>query len=305
MEEGEVYMFSFYKIATDIEGTGHDELDEIVDIAGYSYDPIQDIFISNMKPWQRYIGYCRFFDVAAAIMSMIIDSEPIYFEYGGKKWMVGIWKGQYALVTGGEIGFYKGAINANIPGTPSDIFYKAVDDDELLEMSCVLKKNGKILFERKEKHWWLTGFKLGEFSEPSELTMDITITLKDAIMREAFLNGMRRAGYLDQELTVTGNSVSFTFDVPRTKQVWTRTEFTDKIIQHKNKYFCDKYQEITGSQSTVQEKIKAIEEQAPDIYRRIIKTKKIMPSFSEWVLLILIIIIIFILREEILSLLDL
>jgi hypothetical protein len=42
-------------------GTGNEDLDEIIEIAGYSYDARQDIFISNMKPWQRYIGYCRSF----------------------------------------------------------------------------------------------------------------------------------------------------------------------------------------------------------------------------------------------------
>jgi hypothetical protein len=53
-------------------------------------------------------------------------------------------------------------------------------------MSYVLKKNGETLFTRQAKHWWLTGFRLGEFSEPYELTMEVSVTLKDVFMRNAF-----------------------------------------------------------------------------------------------------------------------
>jgi len=60
------------------EGTGNDELDKAIEIAGYSYDPKQDIFYSTMDPWQRDIGYCRLYDELAAPLGMIIDCEPIY-----------------------------------------------------------------------------------------------------------------------------------------------------------------------------------------------------------------------------------
>ena len=68
-----------------LEGTGNDELDKAIEIAGYSYDQRQDIFYSTMDPWQRDIGYCRLYDELAAPMGMIIDCEPIHFEYLGKR----------------------------------------------------------------------------------------------------------------------------------------------------------------------------------------------------------------------------
>src|SRR5665647_1009964 len=77
------------------EGTGSDELDKAIEIAGYSYDQKQDIFYSTMDPWQRDIGYCRLYDELAAPLGMITDCEPIHFEYLEKKWMIGFWKGQY------------------------------------------------------------------------------------------------------------------------------------------------------------------------------------------------------------------
>jgi hypothetical protein len=258
-------------------GTGDEDLDEIIEIAGYSYDVSQDIFISNMKPWQRYIGYCRLFDEAAAPLGMIIDCEPITFDYLNEKWMIGLWKGQYDLVSGGEIGLYKS----------NGLIYQSVDDKELLNMSYTIKKNGKELFSRKAKHWWLTGFKLGEFAEPKELTMDICLTLKDVNMRNAFLAGMRKAGYNEYELAVQDNSVSFTFDIPKTAQPWTRTRLTDQLIQRKNKFLCETFHEITGSEGTVQEKLKLLEKQNPGMYKKVKKIGKRAPSLESWMVILM------------------
>lgn len=265
------------------EETGSKELDELIDIFGYDYDPQEDIFISRISPWQRYIGYCRLYDELAAPTGMIIDCEPIRFEYQGKKWMLSFWKGQYDMVTGGEIGFYQSVLKNSIPGISSGIFYNAVDDEDLLLMSYVLKKNGEILFTRQAVHWWLTGFRLGEFSWPDELTMEVSVTLKDINMRNAFLAGMRHAGYTNEELIINGNTVSFTFDVPRTPQPRTRAKYSDVIIQRKNKFLCDKYKEITGPHGTVQEKIQAIEEQSPEILKHMKKMGKKFKNPDGWI----------------------
>ena len=256
------------------QGTGNDELDKAIELSGYSYDPKQDIFYSKMNPWQRNVGYCRLYDEAAAPLGMIIDCEPIYFEYREKKWMIGLWKGQYDLVTGCEIGVYTEAHDLNIPSVFSGTFYDSVSNTDLLQMSFVLKKNGNTLFTREGKHWWLTGFKLGEFSEPSELTMDIKITLDNVIMRDAFVFGLGNAGYSDDELTINDNTVSFIFDTPKTPQPITRTPETDWLIQRKNELLCNEYQDITGTSGNIQDKIKAIEEQAPEMYKKIMKIGK-------------------------------
>lgn len=266
------------------------DFNRIIEVAGYAYDSVQDIFFSIMNPWQRSIGYCRLFDEAAAPLGMIIDSEPIKFEYDGKKWMIGLWKGQYDMVTGGEIGVYTGALDLKIPGFFTGTFYHCASDDDLLEMSFVLRKNGNILFTREGKHWWLTGFRLGEFSEPSELTMDIKITLKNKVMRDAFIGGLRQTGYKDRDFTVNGNSVSLRYDVPHSVQPITRTPATDKIIQRKNQLFCAKYREITEEFDNLQDKVRAIEEQAPELYQKVIKIGKAKPIYEiyETVLVVII-----------------
>lgn len=254
--------------------TGDQDLDKAIQLAGYSYDPKQDIFISDMDPWQRNIGYCRLYDEAAAPLGMIIDCEPIHFEYQGEKWMIGLWKGQYDMVTGGEIGVYKEALVLNIPDIFSGTYYQAVSDDERLQMSYTLKKNGKTLFTREGKHWWLTGFKLGEFSEPPELAMDVTITLNNPEMHDLFTSSLKKAGYPENRISSRENTVSFTFDSPRTPQPITRTPVTDRIIQEKNKLLCDMYQDLTGKYTTVPEKVKALEEEAPELYAKILRMGK-------------------------------
>ena len=59
-----------------------------------------------MYPLQRYFGYAYAYDAAALAMNAIIDCEPIFFDYAGKTWMIELWKGQYGLETGCEIGVY-------------------------------------------------------------------------------------------------------------------------------------------------------------------------------------------------------
>lgn len=272
-----------------LQGTGDEKLDKAIFMAGYSYDATQDLFYSNMDPWQRHVGYCRLYDEAAAPLGMIIDAEPIYFEYQGKKWMIAFWKGQYDLVSGGEIGIYIEALQLKIPGGSRESFYQAANNDDRLQMSYTLKKNGNTFFTREGKHWWLTGFKLGEFCQPSELTMDVTITLHNEIMRDAFISGLRAAGYLQKDLKVTGNTVSFIFDVPHTPQPITRTPQTDSIIQKKNKLMCDKFMEITKDYDSVPDKIRAIEEQAPELYEKIIKMGKTKQYYERFMAVIMLV----------------
>jgi hypothetical protein len=265
--------------------SSNEVLYKIMADAGYSYDPMQDIFYSNMDPWQRKMGYCRLYDEASAPLNMIIDCEPIYFEYGGKRWMIEFWKGQYGMTTGGEIGIYTTeGPDLDIPGVFNGTFYECASNEDRLYMSFTLVKNDEILIKRKGKHWWLTGFKLGEFSEPSELTMYLTIALKNVTMRNAFLKGLKKAGYAKGEIFIDGNIVGLVFDEARTPQPLTRIAETDWLIQRKNELLCDKYQEITEPYDNFPDKMNAIREQAPEIYDAILnigKTKALFAVFEK------------------------
>ncbi len=231
-------LFVDYKIADIVENTPgqwtpRSLLAHAVDAAGFWYDPNQDIIYSRMYPLQRQFGYAYGYDAAAMAMNAIIDCEPIFFDYGGKSWMIELWKGQYGLETGCEIGVYNRAggpspawysvLDATLGQRPyenvpaHERFFDCANDNELLRMSWTLYRNGVKLFARgPERHWWLTGFKWGVLSEPEELAMDVSIELLDSTMTAAFTAALAGMGYTGVQ--TVGNTVSFRFDTPKTHQ---------------------------------------------------------------------------------------
>jgi hypothetical protein len=73
---------------------------KIMSDLGFTYDETQDIYISRVDSWQRKAGYSFLVDLSAAPVGMIIDCEPIIFDYNGQVYMIELWKGQYDLSTG-------------------------------------------------------------------------------------------------------------------------------------------------------------------------------------------------------------
>lgn len=258
-----------------------DALGDLIDTAGYAYNPEKDIFFSTMEAWQRKMGYCRLYDEAAAPLGMIIDSEPIYFSYGGKRWLIEFWKGQYGMTTGCEVGVYTSNWpDLNIPNVFNGTFYRCASDRDRLYMQFRLKKNGETLLSRKHRHWWLTGFKLGEFSEPSELVLDLYITFKDKKMRNAFVDSLKKVGYTEEEFEISKRIVAVRFDKPHSKQPYSRTPGTDKIVLNRNKKFCEAYQALTGGYSNLSDKLTAVKEQSPELYKEVFNLGKSLPIFE-------------------------
>jgi hypothetical protein len=248
---------------------------ESIEKAGYLYDEPQDIFYSTLDAWQKKYGYCQLYDEASAPLSMIVDCEPIYFEYDDKDWLIEFWKGQYGITTGCEVGVYNSSgLNLNIPGIFNGKFFKAADEEDQLEISYDLIKNKNILFEREGKHWWLTGFRLGEFSETYELSMNIKITLKDSLMCTIFVEALKDKGYKDHELRVKNNTVWFVFDKPYSQQPISRTESIEWAMQTKNQILCEQYLDITKGHINIVDKLNAIKKSAPEIYYLILHMGK-------------------------------
>jgi len=197
--------------------------------AGFMYDPDQDIIYSRMDAFQRRLGYAFGYDAAALGMAMNLDCEPIFFDYDNKHWMIELWKGQYGLEAGCEVGVYTRSIGSSGPGyalldatigqrpgdsTPShNLFYDCASDADRLQLQATLNWNGEKLFTLgPELHWWLTGFKWGKYADLSELTVDVAITLKDDAMLQTFQGGIAGRSY--PNLKVEGTTVSFTFERP-------------------------------------------------------------------------------------------
>ena len=260
------------------------ELNQEIEPFGFAYEPYQDVFYSLMYPWQRDLGYCRLYDEASAALSMIIDCEPIRFEYGGRRWLIEFWKGQYGMNTGGEVGiYYTTGLDLDIPGVFNGTFYSCVRDEDCINMSYVFRKDNNILFTRSAYHWWLTGFKLGEFSKPSQLTMDITLDLYDRRMANAFVEALRKAGYRDNEYTQQGYRVMVRFDRPHTKQPITRTALTEFIMQRNNEAFCNSYHLLTEAYTDTLDKLEIVRKESPSMYSQILnigKPKAVFDSYN-------------------------
>jgi UDP-2,3-diacylglucosamine pyrophosphatase LpxH len=204
-----------------------------VDAAGFRYDPRQDIIYSRMDALQRQFGYAYGYDAAALGMNAVIDCEPLFFEYDDKYWMVELWKGQYGLETGCEIGVYNRSkylssplydiLDATVGQRPHDpvpwhsLFFDCASDRDRLLMTSTLFRRGEELFSRgPERHWWLTGFEWGVLSSPSDLRMDVSIQCQSAPMRNALVDQLETLDY--EGVHVVGNTVAFTFENPRTFQ---------------------------------------------------------------------------------------
>ena len=260
------------------------EFQEAIEAAGYAYDEEQNVFYSVKDAWQREMGYCRLYDEAAAPLGMIIDCEPIYFEYDNRRWLIEFWKGQYDLTTGCEIGIYY----TDHEDVHTDIFtgpiYRAVTDDEMIYMQYNLYKKDKLLFHRSGVHWWLTGFLLGEFSEPEELTMEIGITLLNYEMLRAFILGLRKAGYKEDEIRVKNKTIYLKYDVPKSTQPLSRNAAGDFIIQRKNELMCKLYMDITGEYVRLPEKIRRLKISAPELYELLLdfgKSKRLFEGYKK------------------------
>lgn len=251
-------------------------LNKMIDPAGFHYELGQDIFYSVKNGWQRGFGYTRLYDEAAAPLSMIIDCEPIYFDYRGQKWLIEFWKGQYGMTTGAEIGLYVSDWPViNVPGIMNTVFFKSARDEDHLNMKFSLIKNKQILFTRNARHWWLTGFVLGEFTrKPTELTMNIELTFRSRMMMLSFLDGLSKAGYTEDEVNVSNMTVYITFNKPHTKQPLSRSRLLTYITQKRNKRLCKYYRRVTKGLNTTIDRLEFIQWLSPKRFERMMNIGK-------------------------------
>lgn len=241
--------------------------------AGFAYDSEKGIFYSTKNAWQKNFGYTHMYDVMAPIFRMIIDTEPVKFNYNNKNWLITFWKGQYGIVTGAEIGVYatkQMKINKKT-------VYLPVNENEMLDMDLILYKNGKYITRVHTKHWWLAVFKLGMFSKPKELSLDASITFPTYEMLEAFLEAFRKLGYKDKDYSVIDKTFCFHFIKPRARKVWTRWWLGDAIGQYLNRRNVELYNKylddfiddnnVDDSKTKSHEKMIVVNNFIPDILK--------------------------------------
>lgn len=247
--------------------------------AGFAYDSDKKIFYSTKNAWQKEFGYCHLYDVGAPFFQMIIDTEPVRFNYNNKNWLITFWKGQYGITTGAEIGIYV----TDQKKVNKKTIYFPVNDDEMLDMSFILYKKEKEITRVDAKHWWLAIFKIGMFSKPKELSMDIKITFPNKEMLDAFLSSFKKLKHKPKYYKVVDNTFYFTFKKPRTHKVWTRMWISDMIrqrINRKNVNLYNKYLEDAFNNNDIDNKKQIkLNKWIPDILKNT-KDKKEIPVIN-------------------------
>lgn len=238
-----------------------EDIERLIAPYGFLYEYNQDYFYSRKNSWQREMDYVKAYDKLASFMNMVFDCEPIHFFYDGREWMIELWKGQYGITTGAEIGVYQ----------KRDWRYVSVSDAEMLNMRFVLYRKGRIILCRQGRHWWLTGFKLGMFSRRKDLVMVAEIGFPTMEMTESFLAACRRLGYSEKQLSCSGRSVLICFDRPKSGQPGRCLWLHRKWVQSVNRRKCRMFQNCTRPFSSTIDKVAYCRYAFPCLYHIIVK----------------------------------
>ncbi len=207
---------------------------ESVNLASYRYDGDGNFYYTDDKEcWQKNFGFNEVYDNFAPLSAMFYDTVRTTFVYGGKEWMIQMWKGQYGMVfVGGEVGVYTRPIGSG--GT----HYVCADKEDWLNMEMAFMwdeysdGNYRAVFNRDyTKYWWCTGFVVG-FPNGSlnktlkEFRLVHHITFKDAEMADAFCEAFEKNGFT--RVAKLDNNVPDTF-----VQVGADVGFVWQNINHK------------------------------------------------------------------------
>lgn len=175
----------------------------VVDL-GYNFSIPELLVYTPVNVWMRDYGFCLAYDLFAyASPIFFYETRRFKFEYDGLEWMIQIWKGNYIISNGAEIGVYnrkKGSL-----GT----YYDCANDEQMLEMSMQLYHGKDLLFEREPQlHWWMNGFQISDtLYSARSMTLKSSLTMKDEAMLNAFCNSIDRHYKHDVSYTVDGLNV--------------------------------------------------------------------------------------------------
>ena len=245
-------------------------LEELVKPFGYYYHCQCSFFSSALDAWQRKAGYTWFYDYMAPRFKMVFDALPIYFDYQGRTWLIEFWKGQYGINTGAEIGIYHADEIIEEKEYKTTLF-ECASDEEFLTCSLVLCDGDGDCVQVCQKHWWITAFLTGRFSQPYDLYMKASLTFPNREMQNAFIDGMYRAGYTRQDLILCGLSLTFTFFKSKQTNYNLPTRFWRRFSQWQNRISCKLYLWITKPFQTREDRILCLYYTLPAAFRKLLQ----------------------------------
>lgn len=240
---------------------------------GYCYDGSQDIISSRNDAWQRSAGYTALFDRAAPLFNMVFNYLPVYFVHGNRTWLIELWKGQYGINTGAEVGVYYADRILTEHELPTAHF-QTVEDDDMLPISFFLSKEEHLLSRVAKKTWWLTVFCMGRFSKPSQLFLNVSICFPDCDMMYSFLNALQQTGFPKESIQVCGPKVSFLFgnQINRCYNIWQR--IIRSWAQFWNRFYCKLYLFVTRYFNLTIDRMLYLYYLLPFAFRRMLRPRK-------------------------------
>lgn len=192
---------------------------------GYKYSLTDKIFYTAEDSWQRNFGFNEVYDKAAAVGFMTYNTFRVYFTYDNLEWMIQFWKGQYGYAfIGSEIGVYTRPV-----GSDNGTHYACADDNHKFYMTMnVYRQNPQNtnkydhLFTRsRSKTWWCTGFVPGTLgfaqanvpdqNGTAKLKVDSKIEFYTPEMAQAFMNGLSKITYLENNAALSGTNRTVNF----------------------------------------------------------------------------------------------
>lgn len=247
-------------------------LNELINPFGYSYILSQDLFTSRIDAWQRDFGYCTLYDRSASHLSMIFDCQPVYFNYQGRTWLIEFWKGQYGINTGCEIGVYYAYRILEERELEHTLFH-CVDNEDMPKISFRLFRDAEDIAHLCGRHWWLTAFRLGCFSNPSDLSLWACITFPTPGMAAAFSHALACTDCCRQNICTRRNTVCFTFtESTQTYNAFER--FRIRVAQWNNYFWCKVYIFITRPFRQSIDRVLYLYYFLPFAFRRILRIRK-------------------------------
>lgn len=244
---------------------------EVIEPFGYCYVPSQDIFSTTIHAPQRSFGYTTLFDRYAPRFGMVFDCMPVYFDYAGHTWLIELWKGQYGINLGCEIGIYEADSLVAATQQKRALFH-SITDPQMLPLSVRLYRHNMQLAHLYARHWWLTAFDMGVYGEPKELSMQVCITFPNRTMLNAFVAALNAAGKCQYQIYCL--KVQIFFDVCTSCTLPPLQKLICRFMQWRNKLLCGLFVWITKPFTTSLDRLLCLYFYLPSIFRRILRNKK-------------------------------
>ena len=240
---------------------------------GYLYDASQDLITTKNDAWQRSLGYTALFDRAAVSFHMVFDCLPVYFDYAGRTWLIEFWKGQYGLSTGAEVGVYYTDRILSEEEYPRARF-QAVSDPNMLPLAFELTGRASRYARLSRRTWWLTSFSPGCFTDPSDLTLHLSLVFPDCEMMRCFLDGLLRTGFCKDCLQCCGTSVHLCFHRGPARRISCFRRIVRSCAQLQNRFSCWLYRTVTGMFCLTLDRLVYLYFLLPTAFRRLLRIRR-------------------------------